>query len=1134
MQNKKYEYTFSIRVGFEPCKNCVVWPDYSLSGGIEPETLKGTLEKIKEYIEKETKIISELKDNLQKLQGKRGEENENSNESASKTNEDKAVEIKIKGKFVAKFIETKFKEKDKLFVKLSKSSQQKFITLVSGLLEKLNDYKIEIEDELQKPNPNQARVREIIRKLLTSPDMTFNENRLISTTSLLDEIYENIEVSDSNAWQNYASTGEYRDFKIFLEEQLNILSKRKEVLKASLNRATINKSYTPEELRVKIKKIQQKMKVSLSDFLNEKELFELNKYIREITNVFEECKDKAFDPTNEILQSASEKLRKLYKNCIKKKFDKALENVFKEKGALNYDDVITSPEVQKSLQFIFNQNDEKFKERFTVYLQAKQKYFEIKKENKEEKEQASKDAGEKFTVTLQRYASKFIKIKNKVAREYGNLRAQAKSLDNARFFLSHLALLAFEKGKEFDSEYTQVLFIPKILVKNKALNKAIESVQQNPTHTIYELHSLTLSALKNKLIAKNVSELKPFLNTEKYPEFVAVYAMKAFLCKFFIDRRLCPIQIKLDDETFSAIMKALRKVKLANSHISDELRNKIKEEIIIPRHKSIEEFRKALEEKFYYLESKRVNLDALLSKLADELSKLNIKKEWKQKENNIFVGKVKFGQIRNRRYIKEFATLLDDIKNHRINHIRLNPEITLFFSEKEPENARHEKSRHNKNRFIVQFNYAKNKPGKLLDAKFSDDEGLKQAYGKFNKDLELKIQEAKNNNKYTRIGIDVGTSDFVSVVFFDNWENNRDIKKEGFPFKKVKVYKIKNEAFTAKAYIKTKKEPVYLWQNPSYFLHEDESKRAFKDVNLKERVNPEEYIEEKTLYSFDTSSAKVINNKVIINADVGNYLKLLLIPVVKDMLQNNKTIDDISNIQISKKSINIQTRGESFQANGLAAEVSEISVGLYNQSSKKGILRDVIEKIFKQLECMENNIDKKVEFLEILEKRIKKVIASNIVTSLTQLAITDQAIPEFFIESEPEAFLTDHESKRLGKKKQQSISREFPVALLRKLQKYELVPPKINRQFMLRELEHSNNLIKKMQLGIVHFIPASNTSRLCPVCMHKKDKKSVCSNCNFSEPNQDNSYGITSPDFQAAAVLANPSVVEALKRVNTN
>ncbi len=1125
MQPNKYEYTRSIKTGLKFILETSVFPNNNFNQA-------NLIKRIKELILQ----LSDLRNVINELKTVVSDEEFIKNNQGS---------IQIKKVFIRKFIDPQFKSQDNkiLVTYLDNNIKSCLEKLLRDLYQASTETIDELTSELSKSQPDQSGVKELIEKFIRFPKIYYLQNRSISILSFSSSLFEAIDFTNKQ-WAKFVNSGNYK----IIEENLfyikDFLSKKKEVLKASFNRATVNKSYTSQDIVEKVKEISEKMNSPLQNYFSEEKLKQLAFDLNKIKGLFNENEqlDLDTDFKNITLQDAAIKLKKIYKNKIKKKFKNELEKIFKQNNDLNIDIVKRSAELSRVIDFIFNSKNVRFNEYFKRYLEKQKEFLrfkqeverdsdeKIKKEKEEDKNKIiglAQEAGIQMTNLLRRTPSSFIETKNNIAREFGKLKTQSKSLDNSRFFLSHFALLAFEKEKDFNPENTNIIFVPSFILKNKELQNKLNKLLSNSnkaTHSIFELHSLTFNSLKNKLIAKNCSELIPYFNEEKYSENEIIFVLKYFLCRFFLSKdEKRQVEMHISNDIDDNLLKIFEHKRFfAGYYLPDGLKNILAKNIISPQHRTLEEFRMALEQNYYYLQKRDINLNNFIAGLKTILQENNIIYNWTNREKLVFIGETYFKNIKNRRYIEDFSDLLRSIKNGDFTQKRLNPEVTVYLEEKEKGDF-HPNNRKNHNRFSIQFVYTTNKPNNIMNLRFNNDENILQEIEKFNASINEKIINLKSEDNYIRIGIDVGTQEFISATFFSDWSKNIDIKKQGFPFRNIEFYELKN--LLTEAYIPKKNNGVTkikLFQNPSYFINEDPNKRGYVDSALQKKLEPNDFLEKIQSHYIEFSTAKIIDNKIVLNGDIVSYIKLQLVPIAIKILSNDIDINLINNknVQVNKRgsNVNLQCRSDSYQF-VLSQEVLEL-----DEEILKNIIKFVLTKIFEKDLIQFVDLADKIDYLEQLERRLAKTIASN-AAAIFAFLIEQNSIGEIYLESEPEAFLIDHESKKFASKRiSHSITREFSWALLKKLQKNELTPPALNRQFLLRQINiHRDENFIQMQFGIVNFIVANKTSILCPICLKpRRNKNAICDKCGFDV--NKNNYKIPNPDILAACNIANPNI----------
>ncbi len=1225
---KKYEYISALKFEYLPYDESVIsiFENLNLNKIVqddlkkEAEQLKDKLTSIHDFLISfisDLQKIHEYKNNLE--QAKKSGKDETDIDSNQNTIAKLNIESpNIKRKLLRE-INPQSSKRDVLFSQLKDFEREQFIEILKQVANLIKDARADeendktvlkiLDEELSKSQPAVSGVLDAVKLITQRPKIEFSNKRRLSLISFLQLLIESIKLTQSEQWSDFTITAQKLDAQT--TKLFTVLQDKKELLRASFNRYTVSKSFTPKELENKIKEIECKRGLATRIYLEkrkqntknerEKELLanidNLNLILKNVGYTTWAQENGCAGIFDTPLLETAVCLRKFYKNKLKKDIDNLFNDFIKQEYKLygeNVDKNVLFNNFQKcldqnkdklnNLNKIINLHEDFSKSKFRRYipdlLDHKFKAFVSEEKQKEKNSseesycgtnQYKQAAGQAYTGLLRRLPSDFIFLKNIIAQINGGLITQQKSLDKARFFLTHWALLGFDKGKEFDCKNVHALFVPKNKIKDftfKKLKTLEETAHRNKNadFTLMILYSLTLSALKNKFIAKNAPELLSELNTDNNKEESVVNTIKIYL-KFLYKLQINP-RIRVTSKVYKKIKNTTKRSERENKKkkrgsqqqtptikLPQELKNSL-QNILNKPHKTLKEFRRDLESTFYFLQKIHVNKQELMRLLSEYNSGLKNQNSYSIKDELAYFGKVGgYDFSRNisyaKRFTNEFKDLLLKIRSDLIDKKRLNPEVSLYFEAKKEE-KQHAKSRHARSRMHIHFMYTKNQPAEQFNPRFADEDEVKQQLQEFNENINSKLRESNN---YLRIGIDLGTNDLVSMALFGKWEPGRSIKTDGFPIKKVKFYELPilddENKDLRKGYKCFKKvcsddelKEVYAYKNPSFFTHDDEEVRAYKEKSLRSQ-KAEPKLEDLTSWWFILTTAKVINNKVIINANIMTYIKLRFVTyqtqlinylfesneIEKEVAEKKLNVQEIKDgrvsISLDTQDIKYKTKLTRFAIGSMP--FSGVIVKWINNLAQNtreelySIITGKQDATFNDLKDYMSNLPKeekeelKTQIKDLLEeKQIKlaSALANDLVGVVAWLA--NQYDIEIFMENLPDKFVVDH-MYQLKQGTGVAITDVFYKKLLYKLRNLELVPPKIIQPFLLRQKD------TYLQYGVAHFVPAEDSSQLCPVCLsQRKDKKAKCENKECGFDLRSNDYEIQDPDILAACNIANP------------
>ncbi len=199
--------------------------------------------------------------------------------------------------------------------------------------------------------------------------------------------------------------------------------------------------------------------------------------------------------------------------------------------------------------------------------------------------------------------------------------------------------------------------------------------------------------------------------------------------------------------------------------------------------------------------------------------------------------------------------------------IRLNPELTIFFKEKDKdfikENPNIKKNRRLEDSFILSTNFSFHSNKSYIDSAFINEEKRKDSIETFNQ-----IFNSKNRLDYF-YWLDKWTNELITLWVFKN--GGEQIEAVNIS-EKIPVYKITNKWLNYFEYIKNEswefildekweKKKRYLSKNVSYFIKDLENKELFEKLEINSCL-------------WDLTYAKLIKWNIILNADIFTTLSL--------------------------------------------------------------------------------------------------------------------------------------------------------------------------------------------------------------------------------------------------------------------
>ncbi len=511
----------------------------------------------------------------------------------------------------------------------------------------------------------------------------------------------------------------------------------------------------------------------------------------------------------------------------------------------------------------------------------------------------------------------------------------------------------------------------------------------------------------------------------------------------------------------------------------------------ILKAKNLEEFEKSLEDACYKIKRINLNKDDELRFLKDfDVTVLGI-------SSYDLEGRNKFS---DKRYHTElwqaFWDGLDnpeqtEIKGFKLGKVRLNPEVKIRYRKTDNELKEYFKKRHFDNsfkhrrleeQFTAGFTLALNAGKKYEELAFSKPEEIVDKINDFNN----RLNNEMNFKTAWKYGIDRGNIELATLCLVrfnpDNEvyeEKGKKIVKPFFPRgeKDIKCY-------TLKDYDRSER----------YTTKQGETRLRKAINNLSYFIDDEKLFSMETVSCLDLTTAKVIKGKIVTNGDVMTYLKLKKTAGKRKLYEFKHEIEKDSKLEWSIKEdgkdkqkipegvLNIKTHG------------GEKTIYWYQKKYSKILSKERIETDFNRYLNELLNADHRHTPTILQINNLRDAITANMVGVICHLQKT---YPGFVI-------LEDLSSKTVEThfaEHNENISRRLENALYNKFQTLGLVPPHVKDIIRLREdirKKQNNNKkqqqgqegsIRSSQIGTIIFTDETNTSKNCPYCEEKQNRK---------------------------------------------
>ncbi len=480
---------------------------------------------------------------------------------------------------------------------------------------------------------------------------------------------------------------------------------------------------------------------------------------------------------------------------------------------------------------------------------SKENYDEMLKLTKKIEQESDKENRKKlkmqrwkfFQFRLKKFKD-FSENYKKIAQKYWRDSTEIKSLERQKIDAIKLRWWWF-LSKE-DNNY----FINTFDVDNsKQVYKEIKNLQKDWNDIkIYTLSSITLRAL-DKLCFKKDSSFIKHINTRDFNERVSLDNWKSFW--------------RLKNKT--TLLEEWRLMNfyiyILENQVTLNIKYKSKNSLnILKNSKDIEEFEINLKLETYELIEKNISKQTYKNILNNykwnsyKITSYDLEKWLETKKYTTWWFNFWKKENKNDKYI-----------------IRINPELTIFFKEKNKdfikENSDIKKNRRLEDRFILSTNFSFHSNKSYIDSAFINDEKRKNSIETFNE-----IFNWKNKLDYF-YWLDKWTNELITLsIFRKNWEKIEVVNIS----EKIPVYRITNKWLNHFEYIKDKKtwecildektwekKKRFLSKNVSYFIKDLQNKELFEKLEIKSCL-------------WDLTYAKLIKWNIILNADIFTTLNL--------------------------------------------------------------------------------------------------------------------------------------------------------------------------------------------------------------------------------------------------------------------
>ena len=688
----------------------------------------------------------------------------------------------------------------------------------------------------------------------------------------------------------------------------------------------------------------------------------------------------------------------------------------------------------------------------------------------------------------------FAEFYGTVAQRYGNINAKIKGIEKEKEesqLLQYWSVLVKENNKIFialipkENDYAQNL--RKLLLKNN-------NHSDNSNIQIFWFESMTFRALQKLCFGfvENNTHSNTFYEGIK-KEFVKKNKYTNINRKGVGEFLKGEFELKEDKEKIQFYKDVLQS-EYAKNVLQLPL-TEIENTIINEEFITLDDFKLALQKicykRFTIFNKNAVNdLTDNFKAIFFEITSKDIEKKENENLNNH--TKIWFDFWNNKNEINHFTT-------------RLNPEITITWREAK-------QSRINKYGINTGF-YNPNMKNRYLNPQFTlvttfNLNSLSPDYKLSFKELVEQKEIIENFNNYFdmskfhyAMGIDTNDIELAVLSIVQK-------KDEIIIPQKISVYEILDVYFEKQGYIYDnvkgsilKKKPYKIIESPQLFLNENLYKKKFKEDNFNEMF--QKLFRQKEVNAIDLTKAKLINGKIVINADIITRLNLYKLnakrKIYKSLIKNPALKLEEDNFILKLDGKNIYSSNIEFNCIQPYSEVKSEIINYFNEQYKDEARTE--EKINQYRRALVANM---VGIINYLYQQFNAII------SIEDLSYSNI------------------ENKR--KNIEYNITRPLEWAIIKKMQTNGLIPP-IKEYLNLKEKD--NNIIK--QFGILRFVSENETSTTCPNCGEKAYKNNkdepyrndknnkifYCEKCKYhNKENNFNIYDFHSNDEIAAYNIA--------------
>jgi len=709
-------------------------------------------------------------------------------------------------------------------------------------------------------------------------------------------------------------------------------------------------------------------------------------------------------------------------NVTLKNFKKILKKIKSEEKSRFYKNIcnINFKDLKKNYPLFefFDKKTGKGKNKFKEFQQYSYQIL-----NGKGNKDIAKKRGSLLNIYCDNY-KKIVKLYEKVAKDYGNINAKLKAIENAIDNIRKLQYwLLFA---QIDGQL-KLLAIPKSenLENLHKANRFLGEKQDKGEIKILCLNSFTLKAL-NKLLFREDSSFRRGLSREINRDKLEEMKMK------YLQSR--SNRAELSDQELVNFYQEVLKTEYAQKNLKFDF-NKI-EKILNKNYSSVEKFRIDLERRLYGFDEFYFSPE----KYQEFLKRFNI-----IEFDIVMIDNKKNPQ--NRWHTKLWPYFWGD-KNQGSNfQLRINPEIKFFYKEKDEEKigqlidkyskekvfSESFKHRALEDKLIAKIIFELNIPSERIEFSFKERIEIEREIEKFNQKFN-KINTSYQDAYY--FGIDRGTNEFVSLGVYQT-------NGKSFRANKIIAYKIKDE---------------YLGQVIT------SQRQWFSDFN--------KYFEKTENDYLDLTVAKLVGDKIILNSEWQTLLEITKLHYKNKIFE---VVDELvtDEIFIREENANIKF----FVKTTKQHKDGVVDLGFYRNNFaefKKGKIDEIKQELtqyIKEVKKDKNNSKYQFQFDKIVN--YKNALAANVAGVINFLR---KKYKNSYIVFENLDIKT---VQKQSTSQSQAIHRQLEWVLLNKLKKQELVPSDISKQIIFRDKKEAK------QFGAVLFLSEKGTSKICPNCEEK-------------------------------------------------